>query len=65
MTIRTVGWSRCGGLVEELAKALPGWQARELCPQLIFVSGHFKDFGDAVIGDSHLCVPKTFSQLMT
>jgi DNA polymerase-4 len=39
----------CGGM--------PGRQARELCPQLIFVSGHFKDYqrlGDAaikVIGD--------------
>src|SRR5258705_11201535 len=36
---------------------MPGRQARELCPQLTFVSGHFKDyqrFGDAaikVIGD--------------
>jgi DNA polymerase-4 len=36
---------------------MPGRQARELCPQLIFVSGHFKDYqrlGDAaikVIGD--------------
>src|SRR4030088_569738 len=36
---------------------MPGWQARELCPQLTFVSGHFKDYqrlGDAaikVIGD--------------
>ena len=36
---------------------MPGQQARELCPQLIFVSGHFKEYqrlGDAainVIGD--------------
>ena len=36
---------------------MPGRQARELCPQLIFVGGHFKDYqrlGDAavaVIGD--------------
>jgi DNA polymerase IV len=36
---------------------MPGRQARELCPQLVFVSGHFKDYqrlGDAaikVIGD--------------
>jgi DNA polymerase-4 len=31
---------------------MPGWRARELCPQLIFVGGHFKDYqrlGDAVI----------------
>ena len=36
---------------------MPGRQARELCPQLTFVSGHFKEYqrlGDAaikVIGD--------------
>jgi DNA polymerase IV len=36
---------------------MPAWRARELCPQLTFVSGHFKDYqrlGDAavrVIGD--------------
>jgi len=32
--------------------AMPGWKARELCPQLIFVSGHFEDYqrlGDAVM----------------
>jgi DNA polymerase-4 len=31
---------------------MPGRQARALCPQLTFVSGHFKDYqrlGDAVI----------------
>src|SRR5262249_23784274 len=31
---------------------MPGWRAWELCPQLIFISGHFKDYrrlGDAVI----------------
>jgi DNA polymerase-4 len=37
--------------------AMPGWKARELCPKLIFVGGHFKDYqrlGDAamrVVGD--------------
>ena len=32
--------------------ACPGWRARELCPQLTFVSGHFKEYqrlGDAAI----------------
>ncbi len=32
--------------------AMPGWQARELCPELIFVGGHFKEYqrlGDAVM----------------
>jgi DNA polymerase-4 len=38
--------------------AVPGRRARELCPQLIFVEGHFKDYqrlGDAarVLDDSH------------
>ena len=31
---------------------MPGWRARELCPQLIFVGGHFGDYqrlGDAAI----------------
>src|SRR5215469_15494851 len=31
---------------------MPGWRARELCPQLTFVGGHFKDYqrlADAVI----------------
>src|SRR5262245_33829775 len=40
-----------------IRSGMPGRQARELCPQLTFVSGHFKDYqrlGDAaikVIGD--------------
>src|SRR5260370_22196404 len=44
---------------------MPGRQARELCPQLTFVSGHFKDyqrFGDAaikVIGDFTPLVERT------
>jgi DNA polymerase-4 len=32
---------------------MSGWKARELCPQLIFVGGHFEDYqrlGDAAIG---------------
>ena len=31
---------------------MPGWKAREFCPELIFVRGHFEDYqrlGDAVI----------------
>ncbi len=31
---------------------MPGWQARELCPELTFVGGHFKEYqrlGDAAI----------------
>src|SRR5262245_29731740 len=33
--------------------AMPGWKARELCPHLIFVGGHFDDYqrlGDDAIG---------------
>lgn len=32
--------------------AMPGWKARELCPELIFVGGHFEDYqrlGNAVM----------------
>src|ERR687892_1401454 len=31
---------------------MPGWRARELCPDLVFVGGHFKEYerlGDAAI----------------
>src|SRR2546421_6360459 len=31
---------------------MPGRQARELCPQLTFVSGHFKDYQR--LGDAHV-----------
>jgi DNA polymerase IV len=35
-----------------IRSGMSGWRARELCPQLIFVGGHFKDYqrlGDAAI----------------
>ena len=35
-----------------VGSGMSGWRARELCPQLIFVSGHFQDYqrlGDAAI----------------
>src|ERR1700751_1266051 len=35
-----------------VSSGMSGWRARELCPQLIFVDGHFSDYqrlGDAVI----------------
>src|SRR6202042_1221253 len=35
-----------------VSSGMPGRRARELCPQLIFVGGHFSDYqrlGDAVI----------------
>src|SRR5260370_19565656 len=53
---------------------MPGRQARELCPQLTFVSGHFKEYqklGDAaikVIGDftplvERISIDKAFSDV--
>jgi DNA polymerase-4 len=36
-----------------ISGGMPGWRARELCPHLIFVDGHFKEYqrlGDAAIG---------------
>src|SRR5215813_12455896 len=36
----------------ESVSGMSGWRARELCPQLIFVGGHFQDYqrlGDAAI----------------
>jgi hypothetical protein len=36
-----------------VGSGMSGWRARELCPQLIFVGGHFQDYqrlGDAAIG---------------
>src|SRR5437764_9136384 len=35
-----------------ISGGMPGWRARELCPRLIFVDGHFKEYqrlGDAAI----------------
>jgi DNA polymerase-4 len=35
-----------------ISSGMSGWRARELCPQLIFVAGHFQDYqrlGDAAI----------------
>src|SRR6201997_1495772 len=36
-----------------VSSGMSGWRARELCPQLLFVAGHFRDYqrlGDAAIG---------------
>src|SRR5262252_1638781 len=35
-----------------VSSGISGWRARELCPQLVFVGGHFQDYqrlGDAAI----------------
>src|SRR6476469_9931737 len=41
---------------------MPGWQARELCPQLTFVSGHFKEYQR--LGDAAIEVIGTFTPLV-
>ena len=41
---------------------MPGRQARELCPQLTFVSGHFKDYQR--LGDAAIKVVKDFTPLV-
>src|SRR6202008_1812466 len=41
---------------------MPGRQARELCPQLIFVNGHFKDYQR--LGDAAIKVVNDFTPLV-
>src|SRR6202008_1468765 len=41
---------------------MPGRQARELCPQLVFVNGHFKDYQG--IGDADIKVVNYFPPLV-
>src|SRR5260221_1181165 len=41
---------------------MPGRQARELCPQLIFVDGHFKDYQR--LGDGAIKVVSDFTPLV-
>ena len=41
---------------------MPGWLARELCPQLIFVSGRFKDYQR--LGDAAISVLNDFTPLV-
>ena len=41
---------------------MPGRRARELCPQLVFVSGHFQDYQR--LGDAAIKVIKDFSPLV-
>src|SRR5258708_8339952 len=41
---------------------MPGRRARELCPQLTFVSGHFKDYQR--LGDAPITVVGVFTPLV-
>src|ERR1700724_52241 len=60
----------CGGVLAASYEAkafgvhggMPGRQARELCPQLIFVNGHFKDYQR--LGDAAIKVVNDFTPLV-
>src|ERR1700756_1394698 len=41
---------------------MSGWRARELCPQLVFVAGHFKDYQR--LGDAAIAVLNDFTPLV-
>jgi DNA polymerase-4 len=45
-----------------VSSGMSGWRARELCPQLIFVSGHFHDYQR--LGDAALDVLNDFTPLV-
>src|ERR1700760_2022260 len=42
--------------------AMPGWRARELCPDLIFVEGHFGEYQR--LGDAAIAVLNDFTPLV-
>jgi DNA polymerase IV len=42
--------------------AMPGWRARELCPDLIFVEGHFDEYQR--LGDAAIAVLNDFTPLV-
>src|SRR5215813_10601930 len=41
---------------------MSGWRARELCPQLTFVDGHFKDYQR--LGDAAIAIIDDFTPLV-
>jgi DNA polymerase IV len=45
-----------------ITSGMSGWRARELCPQLIFVRGHFQDYQR--LGDAAISVLKDFTPLI-
>src|SRR6266850_1147479 len=45
-----------------ISGGMPGWQARELCPHLIFVDGHFKEYQR--LGDAAISVLNDFTPLV-
>jgi DNA polymerase-4 len=45
-----------------VSSGMSGWRARELCPQLIFVGGHFEDYGR--LGDAAIDVLNDFTPLV-
>src|SRR5215468_3055622 len=45
-----------------VGSGMSGWRARELCPQLIFVGGHFQDYQR--LGDAAIAVLNDFTPLV-
>ena len=45
-----------------VSSGMSGWRARELCPQLIFVGGHFQDYQR--LGDAAISVLNDFTPLV-
>jgi DNA polymerase-4 len=45
-----------------VSSGMSGWRARELCPQLIFVGGHFQDYQR--LGDAAIDVLNAFTPLV-
>src|SRR5262250_1065712 len=45
-----------------VSRGMSGWRARELCPQLIFVGGHFQDYQR--LGDAAIDVLNAFTPLV-
>jgi DNA polymerase IV len=45
-----------------ISSGMSGWRARELCPQLIFVGGHFQDYQR--LGDAAISVLNDFTPLI-
>jgi len=45
-----------------VSSGMSGWRARKLCPQLIFVGGHFQDYSR--LGDAAIDVLNDFTPLV-
>jgi DNA polymerase IV len=45
-----------------ISSGMSGWRARELCPELIFVGGHFADYQR--LGDAAINVPRSACRMV-